>query len=97
MLTMGGASVLRYAVRTGFYKDVLAYLAECIGAGLVVTGISITGFFLGKSVLGWSIWLSFLGGAVSLVVCLMIRNERLMFRIIQRFLEDQGDPPEASS
>ena len=88
LLTMGGANVLRYAVRTGFYKDVLAYLAECIGTGLLVTGISITGFFLDRSILGWSIWLSLLSGAASLVVCLMVRNEILVFRMIQRFLEE---------
>ena len=88
LLAMGGSEIIRFALRTGYHKDILAYLADCIGAGLAVTAISIPGLLLGESVLAWAIWLCIQGGAVTLVVCLMARNELLMFRIIKRLWEE---------
>ena len=80
----------RFVLRTGYYKDILAYLTDCIGAGLIVTVVSIPGLLLGTCLLAWDIWVSIQGGAVTLVVCLMARNEILMFRIIKRLWEEDG-------
>ena len=90
LLGMSGSSVLRFAVRTGFHNDVLAYLMHCVYAGLFVSAVSITGFFLGDNAMLWSIWLAVLTGAIVLVLGLMLRNEIMIVRIIKRFLEDQN-------
>ena len=93
LLAMRGASVLRFMLRTGYHQDVLEYLMHCVYAALLVSGVSIVGFFLGNSSLGWELWLisiAFPGGLVALVLALVLRNEILMVRIVKRFLEDPG-------
>ena len=92
LLTMSGAEVLRFAVRTGLHKDVLSYLMDCIGAGLFVTGLSLVGFFLSENDLLWAIWVAILTGSIALVICLIIRNEILVALIVRRFLEEQEIP-----
>ena len=89
LLSMNGAQVLRFAARTGFYQDVLAYLMDCIQAGLIVTAVSLAGVFLHDYSHLSVAWLPLLAGGITLVVCLVFRNERLMGRIVHRFLEEQ--------
>ena len=89
LLGMRGAEVLRFAAKTGFYEDVLAYLMDCIQAGLVVTALSLAGIFLSTYSHLSVVWLPLLAGGITLVVCLVFRNERLMGRIVHRFLEEQ--------
>ena len=90
LLGMSGSSVLRFAVRTGFHHDVLAYLMHCVYAGLFVSAVSVIGFFLGDNAMLWSIWLAVLTGAIVLVLGLMWRNEMMIVRIVKLFLEDQN-------
>ena len=89
LLGMRGSTVLRFALRTGFHNDVLAYLMHCVYAGLVVSMVSVIGFFLGdKTLLLWKIWLVAITFCITLVLVLITRNEILMARIIKRFMED---------
>ena len=97
LLTMSGTEVLRFAVRTGYHQDVIAYLVDCIRAGLLVTAISLAGLFIGTNTLLWAIWLSAMSGGVVLVICLMIRNEALVTRMIHRFLEENNSPAQQNT
>lgn len=90
LLTMSGAEVLRFAVRAGFYRDVMAYFADGIRAGLFVTTVSLTGFFIGTNNTLWVVWLSIQAGGVTLVVCLIARNEILVRRMVSRYLEENA-------
>ena len=89
LLGMGGTKVLHYAATTGYYKDVLDYLAHCIYAALFVTVVSVPGMFLDGSSWGWSLWLALWVGSVFLVIGLMVRNEWLMSRIFTHFMKEQ--------
>ena len=97
LLTMSGAAVLRFAARTGYYQAVLAYLMDCIRAGLLVTVISLAGFLLGKNDLLWAIWLPLLAGSITLVICSIVRSEMLVARMVRRFIEEQGSPTQGTS
>ncbi len=90
LLGMSGSSVLRFAVRTGLHNHVLAYLMHCVYAGLFVSLVSVTGFFLGNNALLWSLWLIILTGSIALVLALMMRNEIMIVRIVKRFMEEQN-------
>ena len=89
LLGLGGSRVMRFAVRTGYYDDILAYLMDCVYAGIGVSVVSVAGFFLGDSALPWSLWLVVLTGSISLVLALTLRNEIMIVRIIKRFMEEQ--------
>ena len=90
LLTMSGAEVLQFAVRTGYHRDVIRYLMDAVGAGLLVTTISLCGLFLGENSLLWGIWLSILAGAIVLVICLITRNEGLVTRMVRLYLEESN-------
>ena len=92
LLTMSGAEVLDFAVRTGYHKDILVYLMDGIRAGLLVTAISLWGFFNGTNDLLWDIWLPCLVAGATLVVCLIIRNEILVNRLVEHYLRELGAP-----
>ena len=90
LLAMGGSKVLRFAVRTGYHNDVLAYLMHCVYAGLLVSAVSVIGFFLGdNAIVPWRIWLAVLTFSVVLVLILILRNEIMIVRMVKRFMEDQ--------
>ena len=88
LLPMVGSRVLRFAVTTGYYKDIVSYLMDCILAGLLLTGFSLAAFFLGDRALIWQIWFTGLAGLVALVVFLVFRNELLMGRVIRHYLAE---------
>lgn len=90
LLGMHGSEVLRFAVRTGYYRDVLDYLMHCVYAGLFISVASVAGFFLGDNAMLWCWWLAVLTGGIVLALALMLRNELLIRRIIERFLEDSN-------
>ena len=90
LLGMGGSKVLRYAATTGFYKEILKYLAHCISAGLFVTLVSMVGIFISRSGWAWPLWLALWVGSIILVVAFLVRNELLMARIFARFMEEQS-------
>ena len=92
LLTMSGSEVLRFARTTGYYEDIISYLTNGIHAGLLVTLISLCGFFLGENCALWTAWLSVLTGGVALVLGLTARNEMLSNRLVRRFLEEQPKP-----
>ena len=94
LLTMGGASVLRFVANTGYYEDIVDYLRQCIFSGLFVALWSTLGFFLGSDRMLWSIWLSVQTGAVVLVLALLFRNELIVVRLVKRFIEQyKGSGP----
>ena len=97
LLTMSGAEVLRFAVRTGYHEDVINYLMDCIRAGMLITTVSLSGLFIPKNSLLWGIWLPSLAGAIVLVVCLLIRNEILVSRIVRHYLEEANESTHQSA
>ena len=102
LLGMVGSKVLRFAVRTGFHHDVLAYLMHCVYAGLAVAVASVIGFFLDdETTFGpfslWEVWLVILVGLIVWVIVLMFRNELMMRRIVERFVEEQPNNTQPNS
>lgn len=97
LLGMGGSKVLRFAVRTRFHHDILAYLMHCVYVGLAVALVSVIGFFLNEDAsFGpfslWELWLVVLVGLIVWVLALMFRNEIMMRQIVERFVEEQPNP-----
>ena len=97
LLGMGGSKLLRFAVRTGFHHDILAYLMHCVYVGLAVALVSVIGFFLNEDTsFGpfslWESWLVVLVGLIVWVLALMCRNELVILRVIKRFMEEQPNP-----
>ena len=80
LLGMGGSKVLRFAANTGYYKDIISYLAHCIFAGLSVTVLSLVGLFIDTCSLEWTSWLALWVGSIVLVIGILIRNEMLASR-----------------
>lgn len=90
LLGMRGSSVLKFAVNTGFHNSVLQYLMHCVYAGLVVSAVSVIGFFINGNSMLWLAWFAILVGSIVLVIGLVLRNELLMVQIVKRFMEDQN-------
>ncbi len=88
-INMQDSTVLRFAVRTGYYKDVLKYLARCIWAGLFVSVVSLLGFIATDYKTVQMVWLVSLGFSVTLAMATLIQNEILMGRISARYMEDR--------
>ena len=88
LLGMRNSSVLRFLSRTGYYIEVLYYLMQCVYSALLVSAISVVGFFVGCNALPWRMWIVTISFAVALVLIMIWRNEILMARIIRRFLEE---------
>lgn len=93
LLTMTGAKVLRFAVRTGYHRDILAYLMDGIIAGVTVASISVIGFFSSTHTVFWNMWVSAITGAIALVICVTTRNELLIGRVVARYLEEHESAP----
>ena len=92
LLAMGGSRVLRFLVREGFHDVIRARLSWIIYVALFVTFISVPGIFLDKCSWLWVAWLFFWTSAVVLVLAMMIENERLMSRVLARFIEERSQP-----
>ena len=92
LLTMGGSRVLRFAATTGYYKEITAYLMQSIYMGLLTTGISGTGIFIENNNPLWIIWTTATTYTVSAILFTIMRNEQLVRRLIERFIEQQGEP-----
>lgn len=89
LLGMRGSTILRMALRSGYHQDVLSYLMHCVYAGLLVSALSVFGFFFSSYRVLWDLWIVLVTFSVVLVLALMIRNEILMVRIVKHFMEDQ--------
>jgi len=90
LLSMSGSQVLRFAATSGYAKDILSYLADCVYAGLFATFISLIGIFLGDHGIWQSLWLAFWVGSLLLMILILVRNEWLMHRVFTRFMDEQG-------
>ena len=93
LLSMGGSRIMRFAVKSGRYEDVLAYLKHCIWWGLTATAVSIARFFVDECVLAkhdwaWTLWLAACIGVLVGVLASIVRNERLMFIVIGQFIRE---------
>ena len=91
LLGMGGTDVLKFAAKTGYYKDILNYLKRCLYAGLIIVFVSLLRLFLSESNSFLALWLGIWTGSIVLVLALIAQNECLMFRIVKRFMEEQKD------
>ncbi len=91
-LSMSGSKVLRFAATSGYYKDILNYLADCVYAGLFATLVSLIGIFLGDRGMWQSIWAAFWIGSILLMILVLVRNQWLMHRVFTRFMEEQRRP-----
>ena len=91
LLGLSGSTVLRFIADTGYYHDVLDYFAHCQYVALLMVGISGTRLFIESfSMLGWQLWVGSWMTIFVLMLALMVRNEILMYRIVKRFIENQG-------
>jgi len=88
LLSMQGTTVIAFATRTGYGRDVLTYLGQSIWGGLVLTAVSAMHLLLpagwGQKVL-FAFWIA----ALVMVFASLMRNEVLMARIFARWMEDQ--------
>ena len=91
LLGMRGSSVLRFLSRTMYYNDVLNYFMQGVYTSLLVSAISVVGFFVDSNPLIWKIWIVMFSYSVTQVLLIIGRNEILMGRIIRRFLEDSNN------
>ncbi len=89
---MHGSEVLSFAARTGYYRDILAYFMDGIRSGLLVTAISLFGFFTILESFLWYFWLPSVVGGASLVIGVIARNEILVGRLVQHYLREQKVP-----
>ncbi len=92
LLSMSGSKVLRFAATSGYYKDILNYLADCVCAGLFATLVSLIGIFLGDHDMWQSVWSAFWIGSILLMILVLVRNQWLMHRVFTRFMEEQRKP-----
>ncbi len=94
LLGMGATKIMRLMAKTGYDQDILAYLMQCVWAGLLVTAVSAGKFFTNEvnnpSGFAWSAWLAVWSGAFVLAILLIIRNEILMFLVIKRVMKERG-------
>ena len=97
LLPMAGSGTIRFAVRTGYYLDIIAYLTDALLSGLLVTVVAVSGLFLPNDcALAWRVWFPCVVAAVGLVVLFMLRNEILMVRVVKRYMRETPEAPEAS-
>ena len=92
LLTMTGSEVLRFAVRTGFYTDVIDYLMDGIRLGLAMMGAACVGVFvLASAELAFlqEAWLSLFAGLTVATIWTIGRNEILVARMVTRYMEGQ--------
>ncbi len=92
LLSMSGSKVLRFAATSGYYKDILNYLADCVCAGLFAAFVSLIGIFLGSHGMWQSVWSAFWIGSILLMILVLVRNQWLMHRVFTRFMEEQKKP-----
>lgn len=90
LLTMGGSKLVRYAVTTGFYKDIVAYLREALASGLLVAILAVPALLVDDKAIIWNVWVPLQLGAFTLIVGLIARNEWLVNRIIMRYWEERS-------
>lgn len=88
---MSGSRVIKFAVSSGYYKDVIKSLRSCIFSAFGMIIISMILLFLSRSACSWawrlcfSLWVGFL----VMVIHRLILNERVMFLIVKRYLEQK--------
>lgn len=80
--------------QTGYHKDITAYLMQSIYVGLATTAIAGTGLFIGNNGPLWAIWTTVTTCTVSSILLTTVRNERLVVRLVARFIEQQGEQNE---
>ena len=64
---------------------------QCVYSALLVSIVSLVGFFIGDNVMAWKVWTVVVTSAIVLVLTMMFRNEILMSRVIKRFVEDSTE------
>ena len=83
------SDVLKFAVNTGYYQDILAYIKHPIYLSISLYIVSLIGLLLETdAIVIWLVWFVILTFFVTLSLGLLVRNEMLMFRIFERFLEE---------
>lgn len=90
LLGMGGSRVIRFLVDNKLQGRALAYLMECVCAGLTTTVAAAVGFFLGTPGIHHTIWLAIIVGLVVWVVGSIARNELAMRVISKRYIEEMA-------
>jgi len=96
LLSMMNSEVIRKLANSEYSKDILYYFSQCIFAGLFTTSISFVGIFLGNSNVcsqTWckicqQIWWGFWVSSIVLMISILFRNQRIMHKILNRFMEE---------
>ena len=88
LLGMNTSVVLRRASRANYLEHIFDYLKQTIWFGMATTVVSVIGLFVdGQGTLA-SIWLVSVVVTIILIVVSTIRNERIMFSIVKRFMDE---------
>ena len=96
LVGMKGLPLFKTIARTGHHQDLILYLKQCVWSSVTLVVVSTTRFFLDDAppefVQVWGvIWF----GTFAFVIASAVRNERLMFQVIGKFLKRHGDPPDS--
>lgn len=96
LVGMKGLPLLETLARTGHHLDLILYLKQCVWSSVTLVLVSATRFFLDDAPTEFvQVWGVVWFGTFAFVIASVVRNERLMFQVIGKFLKSQGDPPES--
>ena len=94
LVGMKGLPLFQTLATSGHHQDLILYLKQCVWSSIALVVISVTRFFLNDASLAVvQIWEVIWIGTFAFVIASSIRNERLIFKIIGKFLESQREPP----
>ena len=85
---MVGSRVMEFAIKTGFYADVVGYFMHCVYGGVGLAIVAFAGFWLPDAGHFIAVWFGLVSGVFVFTAALMVRNEILMTRIVRRFIEE---------
>ena len=96
LVGMKGLLLFKTIARTGHHQDLILYLKQCVWSSVTLVVVSATRFFLDDAPAEFvQVWEVVWFGTFAFVIASAVRNERLMFQIIGKFLKSQGDPPDS--
>ena len=96
LLGMKDLPLLKTMATTGHDADLTLYLRQCLWSCIALILVSGTRFFLEDLPPVFTpLWTIIWFGNFAFVITSTVRNERLIFQMIGKFLRSQGHPPSA--
>ncbi len=85
------SNVIKHAIRTGYYHDLIAYLSHPVYPGIAAAFLSILPLILQYPPVIAQLWLIAMTFLITLIISLILRNEILMSRILDHLSENQDE------